>query len=140
MAAVMLHDPDDSQTEDRVRDLLKALQADPENGIAEVLERDAIKQRGAFPDASFLIVMKLGYYALADATSPLSSDVPGTAGSHGFSPEYPEMRAAFFIAGRGIARGRDLGLIDMRQIAPTVAQLLGVRLGSARQSPLAIRQ
>ena len=140
MAAVMLHDPADLQTVGQVRDLLQALKADPDNGIAEVLERDAIKQRGAFPGASFLIVMKLGYYALADATSPLLSGVPGTPGSHGFSPEYPEMRAAFFIAGPGIARGRDLGLIDMRQIAPTVAQLLGVRLSSARQLPLPIRQ
>jgi predicted AlkP superfamily pyrophosphatase or phosphodiesterase len=140
MAAVMLHDPADSQTESQVRDLLQAMKADPNNGIAEVLERDAIKQRGAFPDASFLIIMKPGYYALSDATSPLSSEVQGTQGSHGFSPEYPEMRAAFFIAGPGIARGRDLGLIDMRQIAPTVAQLLGVRLPKAGQSPLAIRQ
>jgi predicted AlkP superfamily pyrophosphatase or phosphodiesterase len=140
MAAVMLHDPADSQTESQVRDLLQAMKADPNNGIAEVLERGAIKQRGAFPDASFLIVMKLGYYALADATSPLLSDVQGTPGSHGFSPEYPEMRAAFFIEGPGIARGRDLGLIDMRQIAPTVAALLGVRLPTARQLPLAIRQ
>ena len=140
MAAVMLHDPADSQTESQVRNLLQSMKADPNNGIAEVLEGDAIKQRGAFPDASFLIVMKLGYYALADATSPLVSDVPGTAGSHGFSPEYPEMRAAFFVAGSGIARGRDLGLIDMQQIAPTVAQLLGVRLSSATQPPLAIHQ
>jgi predicted AlkP superfamily pyrophosphatase or phosphodiesterase len=140
MAAVMLHDPADSHTQAQVRDLLRAMQADPNNGIAEVLERGAIGQRGAFPDASFLIVMKLGYYALADATSPLSSEVPGTLGSHGFSPEYPEMRAAFFIAGPGIARGRDLGLIDMRQIAPTVAELLGVHLDRTRQLPLAVRQ
>jgi predicted AlkP superfamily pyrophosphatase or phosphodiesterase len=140
MAAVMLHDPADSQAENQVRDLLQAMKADPNNGIAEVLEGNAIKQRGAFPDAAFLIVMKLGYYALADATSPPLSEVQGTQGSHGFSPEYPEMRAAFFIAGPGIARGRDLGLIDMRQIAPTVAQLLGVRLKMASQLPLAIRQ
>jgi predicted AlkP superfamily pyrophosphatase or phosphodiesterase len=140
MAAVMLHDPADANTQVEVRELLQAMKADPSNGIAEVLERDAIKQRGAFPDASFLIVMKLGYYALADATSPLLSDVKGSAGSHGFSPEYPEMRAAFFITGAGIAHGRDLGLIDMRQIAPTVAQLLGVRLRSASQEPLAVRQ
>jgi predicted AlkP superfamily pyrophosphatase or phosphodiesterase len=140
MAAVMLHDPADTQTEAQVRDLLQVMKADPNNGIAEVLERAAVKRRGAFPDASFLIVMKLGYYALADATSPLVSDVQGTPGSHGFSPDYPEMRAAFFIAGSGIARGRDLGLIDMRQIAPTVAQLLGVRLPAATQAPLAILQ
>jgi predicted AlkP superfamily pyrophosphatase or phosphodiesterase len=138
MAAVMLRDPADSQTEVRVRDLLKALQADPDNGIAEVLERDAIKQRGAFPEASFLIVMKSGYYALADATSPLVSEIPGTPGSHGFSPEYPEMRASFFIAGNGIAHHRDLGVIDMRQIAPTVARLLNVRLPSAPLAPLPI--
>ena len=140
MAAVMLHDPADKQTQAQVRDLLQAMKADSSNGIAEVLERDAIKQRGAFPDASFLIVMKLGYYALADATSPKVSDVQGTPGSHGFSPEFPEMRAAFFIQGTGIARGRDLGVIDMRQIAPTVAELLGVRLSEARQLPLAVRQ
>jgi predicted AlkP superfamily pyrophosphatase or phosphodiesterase len=140
MAAVMLQDPADSQIESQVRDLLQAMKADPNNGIAEVLERDAIKRRGAFPDASFLIVMKLGYYALADATSPKVSDIQGTLGSHGFSPEYPEMHAAFFIEGTGIARGRDLGLIDMRQIAPTVAQLLGVRLPAASQAPLTVRQ
>jgi predicted AlkP superfamily pyrophosphatase or phosphodiesterase len=139
MAAVMLHDPADSQTLSQVRDLLQSLKADPSNGIAEVLERDALLQRGGFPDASFLIIMKLGYYALADATSPLVSEVPGTLGSHGFSPDYPEMRAAFFIAGPGIAHHRDLGLIDMRQIAPTLAQLLGVRLPAAVQPPLALQ-
>ena len=140
MAAVMLHDPADSQVQAQVRELLQSLKADPNNGIAEVLEGDAIKKRGAFPDASFLVIMKLGYYALADATSPLLSEVHGTQGSHGFSPEYPEMRAALFIAGTGIARHRDLGVIDMRQVAPTVAQLLNVHLPSAAQAPLPIRQ
>ncbi|HEX3949210.1 MAG TPA: ectonucleotide pyrophosphatase/phosphodiesterase [Steroidobacteraceae bacterium] len=140
MAAVMLHDPADSRTEGQVRELLQTLKADPDNGIAEVLERGAIKQRGAFPDAAFLIIMKLGYYALSDAASPLVSEVQGPLGSHGFSPEYPEMRAAFFIDGPGIAPHRDLGVIDMRRIAPTVAQLLGVRLTRASQAPLDIRQ
>ncbi len=140
VAAVMLHDPADAQTTAQVRELLQVMQADPNNGIAEVLERDAIRRRGAFPDASFLIVMKLGYYALADATSPPVSNVAGSPGSHGFSPEYPQMRASFFIQGAGIAHGRDLGLIDMRQVAPTVAQLLGVRLKSARQLPLPVQQ
>jgi predicted AlkP superfamily pyrophosphatase or phosphodiesterase len=140
MAAVMLRDPADSQVQGQVRELLKSMKADPNNGIAEVLEGDAIKQRGAFPDASFLVIMKLGYYALCDATSPLVSEVQGPLGSHGFSPEYPEMRAAFLVAGPGVAPHRDLGVVDMRRIAPTVAQLLGVRLGKASQSPLDIRQ
>jgi hypothetical protein len=122
-----------------VRDLLETLKNDPSNGIAQVLDKEAIKQRGGFPDAAFLIVMKLGYYVVTDANSPLSSDIPGSRGSHGFSPDYPEMRAAFFVAGAGIAHHRDLGLIDMRQIAPSVAQLLGVRLPAAVQSRLALQ-
>lgn len=140
MAAIMLNEPADVHAEAQVRELLKTLQADPGNGIAQILERDAIKQRGAFPGAAFLVVMKSGYYVIGDATTPLSSGVSGTPGSHGFSPEFPEMRASFFIGGKGIAHHRDLGIIDMRRIAPTVAQLLNVHLPSATQGPLPIRQ
>jgi predicted AlkP superfamily pyrophosphatase or phosphodiesterase len=140
VAAIMLQQPADDATTVKVRELLQALKADSRNGIAEVLERDAIKTRGAFPDASFLVVMKLGYQVIGDATSPLVSEVSGTPGSHGFSPEYPEMRAALFMAGAGIAVHRDLGVIDMRQIAPTVAQLLNVRLPAATFATLPVRR
>jgi predicted AlkP superfamily pyrophosphatase or phosphodiesterase len=139
MAAIMLQQPADEATLSKVREMLQALKADSRNGIAEILERDAIKQRGAFPDASFLVVMKLGYLVISDATSPLVSEVQGTYGSHGFSPEMPEMRASFFMAGAGIAQ-RDLGVIDMRQIAPTVAQLLNVRLPAAKMATLPVRR
>jgi len=60
-------------------------------------------------------------------------------GTHGYLPSYPEMRASFFIMGKGIAKGRDLGVIDMRQIAPTVANILGVSLPSAKQAPLSVQ-
>jgi hypothetical protein len=41
------------------------------------------------------------------------------------------MDASFFAAGPGVPAGRDLGRIDMRDIAPTLAGLLGVRLRDA---------
>jgi predicted AlkP superfamily pyrophosphatase or phosphodiesterase len=138
MAAVVLHDSADAQTMQQVRGLLQSLQADERNGIEAILEGDAIKQRGGFPDAAFLIIMKLGVYVTADPTGDLLTVLPGTPGSHGFSPQFPEMRAAFFMAGAGIARHRDLGLIDMRQIAPTVAQLLNVKLPAAGLAPLRV--
>jgi predicted AlkP superfamily pyrophosphatase or phosphodiesterase len=140
MAAIMLKQPADEQTLTQVRALLQTLKSDGRNGIAEILEGDAVKQRGAFPNASFLVIMKLGYYLTGDPAAPLLSEVQGTPGSHGFSPDYPDMRASFFAAGTGIAHHRDLGVIDMRQIAPTVAQLLNVRLPSATQAPLPVRQ
>jgi hypothetical protein len=84
--------------------------------------------------------MKLGFYVTADPTGDLLTELKGTPGSHGFSPQFPEMRASFFMIGTGIARHRDLGLIDMRQIAPTVAQLLNIKLPAAGLTPLPVRQ
>jgi predicted AlkP superfamily pyrophosphatase or phosphodiesterase len=139
MAAVELHDPNDAQTTRQVRALLQNLQADERNGIDAILEGDAIKQRGGFPGAAFLIVMKLGVAVIADPAGESLTEMRGTPGSHGFSPQFAEMRASFFMTGAGIAH-RDLGLIDMRQIAPTVAQLLDARLPGDGLAPLPVRK
>jgi predicted AlkP superfamily pyrophosphatase or phosphodiesterase len=136
MAAIMLHDPDDHATEQQVYDMLVKLAADPGNGIKEVLDREAIKKRGAFPDAAFLVVFQPGYYAGNALTGNLITPIAGPRGSHGFSPEFPEMRASFFAVGAGIAHHRDLGVVDMRQIAPTVAGMLHVAMPTAKAAPL----
>jgi predicted AlkP superfamily pyrophosphatase or phosphodiesterase len=136
MAAIMLQDPNDKQTEQQVKAMLDKLAADPANGIAEIMDRDAMKKRGAFPDAAFLVVLKPGYYLGAATSGSLVTPIPTTRGSHGFSPEYPEMHASFFAVGAGIAHHRNLGVIDMRQIAPTVAKILKVSMPTAKATPL----
>jgi predicted AlkP superfamily pyrophosphatase or phosphodiesterase len=154
MAAIMLHDPTDAAAFAQVRELLHTLAADERYGISEVLEKDAIQQRGGFPQASFLVAMKPGYVPAYWPSSLPSSDTAGDTagdaasaavselhgvGGHGFSPEDPQMRASFFISGTGIAQHRDLGVIDMRRIAPTVAKLLRVKLPTATAEPLPLR-
>jgi predicted AlkP superfamily pyrophosphatase or phosphodiesterase len=139
MAAIMLHDSNDKETLRQVRAMLDQLAADPANGIAEILDRDAIGKREAFPDAAFLVVLKPGYYCGPGISGNLVSEVPGSKGSHGFSPEYPEMRASFFAMGAGIAHQRDLGVVDMRQIAPTVAKILGAAMPTAKATPLNVK-
>ncbi|MGO8757407.1 MAG: alkaline phosphatase family protein [Terracidiphilus sp.] len=140
MAAIMLNDPNDHATEQQVQAMLTKLAADPANGIAEVLDRAAIEKRGAFPGAAFLVVLKPGYYTNGGLSGALVTPIAGTRGSHGFSPEVPEMRASFFAVGAGIARHRDLGLVDMRQIAPTVAGILHVAMPSAKATPLDVQR
>jgi hypothetical protein len=49
------------------------------------------------------------------------------------------MRASLFMAGTGIAHHRDLGVIDMRQIAPTVANILNLQMLSAKATPLHVQ-
>jgi predicted AlkP superfamily pyrophosphatase or phosphodiesterase len=138
MAAIMLN-PTASANDDEIRRLLQSLQSDPANGIAEVLERDAIKARGGFPDAAFLVLMKPSYYVAGDPASDSLTEISGTHGSHGYSPDLPEMRASLFISGVGVARNRDLGIVDMRQIAPTVAQLLKISMPSAKAVALPLQ-
>jgi len=142
MAAIMLNRTgnaaDDQQTERQVRDLIQKLATDSNNGIFAILDRNQLKQRGGFPDAAFLVVLKAGYYAGGSLTGNLLEVVPGTRGGHGFSPQFPEMRASFFVAGKGIGH-RDLGIIDMRQIAPTVAAILKVQMPMAKATPLDLK-
>jgi predicted AlkP superfamily pyrophosphatase or phosphodiesterase len=136
MAAIMLKDANDHETEQQVKALLDKLAADPESGIAQVLDREAMKARGTFPDAAFLVVLKPGYYVGTATSGNPVTVIPTARGSHGFSPEYPEMRASFFAVGAGIARHRNLGVVDMRQIAPTVAKILKVQMPTAKEKPL----
>lgn len=140
MAAIMLHDPDDTATRQQVSTLLSTLAADPNSGVAQVLDRTEIARRGAFPGAAFLVVFKPGYYFGPAPSGDLVTPIPGTRGSHGFSPEYPEMHSSFFAVGAGIAHHRDLGVVDMRQIAPTVARILKVQLPTAKAEPLHVNR
>jgi len=116
-----------------LRELLGRLSSEPVWGIEEILDAEAMQKRGGFPGASFVISMKPGYYTGCNLSGDTVIDFAGHGG-HGFAPHHPDMRAALFIAGRGIARHRDLGQIDMLQVAPTVAALLGVKLRRNRHA------
>ena len=139
MAAIVLQDPNDKETAEKVRALAEKLAADPANGIAGVLDQDAMRKRETFPNAALLLVLKPGYYTGPATSGSLVTDVPGSRGSHGFSPEYPEMHSSFFAVGAGVSRGRDLGVVDMKRIAPTVAGMLGVRMPTAKAEPLNVK-
>jgi hypothetical protein len=52
-------------------------------------------------------------------------------GAHGQLPSQAQMDATFIVAGPGVPAGRDLGAIDMRDVAPTLAGLLAIRLTAA---------
>ena len=136
LAAIVLHDPSDSATREKVRALLANLASDPANGIAKILEPAEIQQMGGFPDAAFVVAMTQGYTIGSATSGALVSDQPPVKGTHGYLPSFPEMHSSFFAMGEGIARGRDLGIIDMRQIAPTVAWILRVNLPDAKQAKL----
>jgi predicted AlkP superfamily pyrophosphatase or phosphodiesterase len=136
-AAIILKNPRDAATRTAVRELLQALAAVPGNGIERILDAKEIAAGGGSPQASFWVAMKSNFAVVANTTSPVSeSRKPG--GAHGYLPSNPELAASFFIAGPKIRRGLDLGSIDMRSVAPTLAECMGLKLPSADLKPLSI--
>ncbi len=137
-AAIVLNDPADSATRELVDALLHQLAADPANGIDRILTRDELHRAGGFPEAEFFVSFKIGYELGYNFAPPLVS-APRNLGMHGYLASNPEMLSSFFLVGPGIAPGKSLGEIDMRSIAPTLAQILHLKLSGAELPPLDLR-
>ncbi len=129
-AFVILKDKNDEDARRKTREILQRLAGDSANGLLKFYEGDAALKLGGFPEAAFVIGTKPGFYVGGSFDLPVIRSLkPG--GGHGFLPELTEMDSSFFIAGAGIPAGKNLGRIDMRDIAPTLAGLLGVKLPTA---------
>jgi predicted AlkP superfamily pyrophosphatase or phosphodiesterase len=131
-SAIVLKRPSDPALRTRVSELLAQLKADPKNGIAEIATESKIAQYGANPLASFYVSFAPNAYAgsFKGAAVPLVSP-SASKGTHGYFPDKPFMRSSFMMMGKGIQKGRNLGEIDMRVIAPTLAKVMGLTLPDA---------
>ena len=138
--AIVLARPDDAALRERVRTLLAKLRTAPGGFIANVIEGDGIARLGGNPQAAFYIDLKPGYLAggFDGAAAPLTKPAK-YKGMHGYFPASPAMRSTFLVMGPDIRPGRDLGDIDMRAIAPTLAKILGLRLNDAEVSSINLR-
>jgi predicted AlkP superfamily pyrophosphatase or phosphodiesterase len=58
-------------------------------------------------------------------------DHKAITGAHGYLPDQPDLLAACVLWGAGIKPGAELGKIDIADVAPTIAKLLGVELPGA---------
>ncbi|MFO1255572.1 MAG: ectonucleotide pyrophosphatase/phosphodiesterase [Sphingomonadaceae bacterium] len=131
-AAVVLADKSNAVLRANVAGVLAALQCDPQSGIADIADKAELVALGGNPDADFFVNFRIGTSAgpFANQAKGLYG-VPSSKGTHGYFPAAPEMLSSFFVMGQGIPRGRSLGEIDQRAIAPTLARIMGAKLGTA---------
>lgn len=133
-AAIVLKDPKDEAVAAQVRELLAKLAGDsangPANGIDRVLEADDLHARGGYPTASFFVGLKPGWKNGYVLTGPIVQSVK-KGGTHGALNDLPELRSSFFVVGGSVPKNKNLGVIDMRSIAPTLAGLVGLSLPTA---------
>jgi len=120
----------------RVLQLLREME-----GVAEILEPDTFAGLG-LPDpkknpqmADLILVPKprhgFSNIASGDEVVTAVTLTAGSPGNHGYLSSNTNMNAMFVAAGRGIKRGVKLGVIDNRNVAPTIAHLLGEKLPNA---------
>lgn len=134
-AAIVLKDPKDAGTILEVRALLTKIADDPASGVNRILDAEELRNRGAYPNASFFVGLKPGWRTGHSLDGPVVSKVkPG--GTHGELPFIVPLRSSFFVVGPNIAPGKKLGVIDMVDIAPTLAKEVGLALPTAEGKPL----
>lgn len=130
-AEIRLADPSDKEAADTLKSILDGLLTDPESGILEVVNPEQAKVRGGFPDAAYILVSKKGYELRDDVDGEYCRTRLTQKAQHGYSEEFPEMRASFMITGSGIKKGNveNARLID---VAPTLAAIMGAQLPDAQ--------
>ena len=131
-AAIRLARPDDAALTAKVAAVLAEVAADPAAGIDRVMDAAGIAAAGGSADAAFWVNCQPGWL-MGGKLDGVKGEATTTKGMHGYFPDVPAMRASLIANGPGITAGRDLGVIDMRAIAPAVAAQLGVSLRDAEK-------
>lgn len=79
-----------------------------------------------------ILVAKEGYaFSNESFEDETITEVSFPAGSHGYLATDPKMKGVFLAWGRGIQSGAKLGVFDIIDIAPTIAELFGQKLPHA---------
>lgn len=138
--AIALARPDDAALVAKVAALLNRLAATPEARIAKVIDRNEVARLGGNPQAAFYVDLKVGALAGNFAADAPLAKASRYKGMHGYFPAMPEMRSTFLIMGKDIDKGRNLGEIDMRAIAPTLAAIMGTSLPAAEVPALPLKR
>jgi predicted AlkP superfamily pyrophosphatase or phosphodiesterase len=135
-AAILIKDPRDENTRLKTGELLHQLSLNPRNGINMVLDAKQVAARGGSPEAAFWVDMKSNFSVVANQAPLVEERKVG--GTHGYFPTNSELLASFIISGPRVKKGQDLGVIDMRSIAPTLAECLGVKFTTAEVKALPV--
>lgn len=133
---IRIKDKEDKETYSKVKALLDDLKNERTGGVAKVLTHEECIEKGGMRDADFALIMKKGCEPRDEAVGTVytSLEEAGTyhhRAMHGYDELYEEMRASFLIEGVGIQKQRDLGLIKLVDVAPTLAAIMGFRMEDA---------
>ena len=97
-----------------------------EFGITRVFDRPSLNDMGCIARVDLAVEAMPGV-VFSDALDYYKRE----AATHGFAPGHHAENCFFAVCGRGIPSGKTLPSMPMRDVAPTVAGLMGVSLPEA---------
>ncbi|HKY04993.1 MAG TPA: ectonucleotide pyrophosphatase/phosphodiesterase [Blastocatellia bacterium] len=125
--AIMLRDPKDKETADKVAAIFQAVAAQSNGPLNRVLMPEQLTRLGAVPGAALMLEAAPGYSFGGAMVGPaIHEGDKDKKATHGYLPTRAEMRASLIIYGAGARVGARIPLARMIDIAPTGAALLGL--------------
>jgi predicted AlkP superfamily pyrophosphatase or phosphodiesterase len=114
-----------------------------QKGISKIVHTDELKKYGVgipkndphAPDMILFADFGATFGDTAGGALPYE-EKPEGRGSHGHNPEIPELHATFVACGRGIKPGTTLGEIQNISVAPTIANVMHIKLPGTTGRPL----
>ncbi|HKS26497.1 MAG TPA: ectonucleotide pyrophosphatase/phosphodiesterase [Pyrinomonadaceae bacterium] len=127
--AIILRDENDKDALKLVRDLFRPLARREGSGIREVIEGRRLNVLGANNRVALMLDGADGF-AFGENFAGEVITPSKDKGAHGFAPDREDYYASFIAAGPGVKR-RQLGIVQMTDIGPTIAATLGLTLKDA---------
>ena len=85
------------------------------------------------------LTAKEGYSFSGATGGPVTAAVLQVGGSHAYLASDPDLHPIFIASGYGVRAGVKPGLVSNLDVAPTIAQLLGISLPTAKGKPLQLK-
>lgn len=138
--AAYLHIKDnDSEVERLALNILEKAIADDCYGIEKVYTRKEMNDYYIGSDARYMLEAKKGYCFDDSLEYPVVANLEEHGikyATHGYSPNKPDYKCIFVVSGDGIKSEYQLGEIQMVDIAPTMANILGIDFYNVDGRPL----
>jgi predicted AlkP superfamily pyrophosphatase or phosphodiesterase len=108
-----------------VNDILAGLSPE-EKKLFRIIDRKQIDKVGGNPEVALALSGENG----ASFGNAVKGEAvkPGHGGAHGYYPDFQEIRTGFVACGPGIQKGAVIAEMNLRDITPALAKLLGLSM------------
>ncbi len=122
---------DDTKIKEEVLAVLNDITRNSKYGVKKLYKRENLDELHVDPSIHYMLEARKGYSFEDDITDEDVVDLTTrgeTYATHGYSTEQDNYHCNLIIAGKNIKTNEQLGEVEMVDIAPTLARMLGIKL------------